>query len=331
MEQHSIDIIIPWVDGSDPAWQEQFRRYLPQSEKEDDFAPNRYRDWGLLPYLFRGIERFMPWVRKVHFLTNGQLPPWLNTRCERLHLVTHSDCLPADCLPIFSSRPLDMTLHRIPDLSEQFILFNDDFFVLQPMSEEDFFHHGLPRDMAIIHPPFTGRVGCCELCDTDVINRHFLKRNVIRQRPGLWFNPKYGKQIWYNLMFLPDYTFCGFHNFHQPQSFLKSTFEEVWREEPELLDRECHHRFRSLYGVNQYVFRYWQLATGRFVPTNIKHRAALYGIQDWSLPRIERIIRSRSSKIIIINDEKDSNFEVAQPIIQAAFESIFPEKSMFEI
>jgi hypothetical protein len=83
--------------------------------------------------------------------------------------------------------------------------------------------------------------------------------------------------------------------------------------------------------VNQYVFRYWQLATGRFVPTDIKHRAALYGVQDWSLPRIERIIRSRSSKIIIINDEKDSNYEVAQPIIQAAFESILPEKSMFEI
>ena len=46
-----IDIVILWVDGSDPAWQAQKRKYLPPEEKDSNSA-NRYRDWGLLPYWF---------------------------------------------------------------------------------------------------------------------------------------------------------------------------------------------------------------------------------------------------------------------------------------
>jgi hypothetical protein len=330
MEQHGIDIIVPWVDGTDPAWQAEFKRYLPECSDEDDVNPNRYREWGLLPYWFRGIEKFMPWVRKVHFLTNGQVPPWLNTQCEKLHLVTHADILPADCLPIFSSRPIDLAMHRIPGLSEQFIYFNDDFYVLQPLTPDDFFHHGLPRDMAIVHPTHTGREGCCELFDTNVINRHFRKRALFRKYPRRWFSPSYGKFLWFNLASLPDFDFCGFKNFHQPQSFLKSTFEELWQKEPDILNRECHHRFRDIYSPNQYIFRYWQFATGRFYPTNIRNRAELCSILDWTMPQVERTVRQRSIPVIIINDEPESDFDRWQPVLLDAFQSILPEKSMFE-
>jgi hypothetical protein len=330
MQSKDIDIVIPWVDGSDPAWQAEYRRYLPESEAGEEHSVNRYREWGLLPYWFRGVERYMPWVRKIHFVTNGQLPPWLNTDCEKLHLVKHTDILPADCLPIFSSRPIDMTVHRIPGLSEQFILFNDDFYILQPMTPDDFFHRGLPRDMAIIHPPYAGRVGCSELCDTEIVNRHFMKRKMFQAHPLKWLTPLYGKDLRFNLMFLPDWSFCGFKGYHQPQSYLKSTFEEVWQAEHDRLDSECHHRFRTLYGVNQYLFRYWQFATGRFYPSNIRRRSALYSILDWSMPEIERTIRTRSHAILVINDEEESDFERHQPVLKAAFESILPQKSSFE-
>ena len=47
-----IDFVIPWVDGSDPAWREEFQRYSPT--KGTDAGENRYRDWNNLRYWFRG-------------------------------------------------------------------------------------------------------------------------------------------------------------------------------------------------------------------------------------------------------------------------------------
>ena len=137
--KYPIDIVFPWVDGSDPAWQESKRQYSGSPADDDEV---RFRDWGLLKYVFRGIEQNLPWVRKVHFITCGHLPEWLNTDCPRLHVVKHSDYIPEQWLPTFSANPIELNIHRIPDLSEQFIYMNDDMFFVKPMEPEDFFRNG---------------------------------------------------------------------------------------------------------------------------------------------------------------------------------------------
>ena len=72
-----IDFVIPWVDGSDQEWIELFNKYAPSGKKKNiDFSAERYRDYGLLKYWFRGVEKFAPYVRNVHFITNGQKPDW---------------------------------------------------------------------------------------------------------------------------------------------------------------------------------------------------------------------------------------------------------------
>ena len=45
-----MDIVITYVNGLDPVWQQDYERYtnIPILEK-------RFRDWGTLRYLFRGI------------------------------------------------------------------------------------------------------------------------------------------------------------------------------------------------------------------------------------------------------------------------------------
>ena len=91
-----IDIVFPWVDGSDPVWQESKLSYSSLSADDKEI---RYRDWGLLKYIFRGIDQNLPWIRKVHFITCGHLPDWLNTDCSKLHIVKHSDYIPSEWLP----------------------------------------------------------------------------------------------------------------------------------------------------------------------------------------------------------------------------------------
>ena len=63
-----IDFVLPWVDGGDPAWRAERARYAPEAA-DGDASEVRYRDWGTLKYWFRGVDRFAPWVRKVHFIT----------------------------------------------------------------------------------------------------------------------------------------------------------------------------------------------------------------------------------------------------------------------
>ena len=76
-----IDFVIPWVDGADLEWKKSFNQYCPkEKQKLIDLSDERYRDYGLLKYWFRGVEKFAPYVRKVHFITNGQKPAWLNIK-----------------------------------------------------------------------------------------------------------------------------------------------------------------------------------------------------------------------------------------------------------
>lgn len=91
-----IDFVITWVDGNDPDWQKQKMEYSMQpdlSQKQDD-RKERYRDWDLLRYWFRGVERFAPWVRRIHFVTWGHLPSWLNKEHPKLNIVNHKDFIP---------------------------------------------------------------------------------------------------------------------------------------------------------------------------------------------------------------------------------------------
>jgi len=73
------------------------------------------------------VEQFAPWVRKIHFVTCGQKPEWLNADHPKLSLVNHSDYIPQQFLPTFNSSLIEIYLHRIPDLTEHFVYFNDDF------------------------------------------------------------------------------------------------------------------------------------------------------------------------------------------------------------
>ena len=174
-----IDIVILWVDGSDPAWLEEKSKYTPPAAKDSNSA-NRYRDWGLLPYWFRCIEKHAPWVRKVHFVTWGHVPAFLNLNAPKLHVVKHTDFIPAEYLPTFSSHAIEMNIHRIPDLAEHFIYFNDDMFLLRPMTEEDFFRNGFPCTCGREVPwAFNGNVGIWEHAvanNLGFINKHFSKR-----------------------------------------------------------------------------------------------------------------------------------------------------------
>ena len=144
MNNEKIDFVILWVDGNDKAWLEEKNKYL---NIKGDSGKNRFRDWDNLQYIFRGIEKHADWVNKIFFITWGHLPKWLNTDNPKLRIVKHEEFIPKEYLPTFNSNVIELNLHRIKDLSEKFVLFNDDLFILKDLKKEDFFKSNLPNDI----------------------------------------------------------------------------------------------------------------------------------------------------------------------------------------
>lgn len=330
-----IDFVIPWVDGSDKAWQQSFNQYAPKGAEIDDARAERYRDWGLLKYWFRAVETFTPWVRRIHFITCGQLPEWLNTAAPKLHWVRHEDYIPKKYLPIFNSHPLELCLHRIEGLSERFVYFNDDTFITRPLPEERFFRNGLPCDTAVcnlLQPTMEGVMTHIMANNMALINRQFSKRQAIRQNLSKWFNLRYGTQQLRTLLLYPWPEFSNLYEHHQPNAYLKSTFEEVWNLYGEHLLATSMTRFRDIANCNQWLMRDWRLVKGEFYPINVaRHsRSCILGKDDFE--GIRNDILEQRLELLCINDYQLSPAQInqMQPALVAAFETILPHKSSFE-
>jgi hypothetical protein len=131
-----MDAVYTWVDGRGAGFQASYGRYADPSEA---MRANRYRDNGELRCSLRSLLRHAPWVRRVHILTNGTMPRWLDGSHPRIHAVTHAEVFPdPDCLPCFNSHAIEMCLHRIPGLTRRFLYFNDDMFLRRDVQLRDF-------------------------------------------------------------------------------------------------------------------------------------------------------------------------------------------------
>ena len=76
-----IDFVVLWVDGNDPEWRAEKAKYQG-AVTDDSNSVNRFRDWGLMPYWFRAVEKFTPWVHKIHFVTCGRIPEFGSSEIE---------------------------------------------------------------------------------------------------------------------------------------------------------------------------------------------------------------------------------------------------------
>lgn len=326
-----IDFVIPWVDGNDVEWKKDKEKY---SEKKLNTSNNinRYRDWDNLRYWFRGVEKFAPWVNKIHFVTYGHLPNWLNTENEKLHIVKHSDFIPKKYLPTFSANPIELNLHRIDGLSEQFVYFNDDIFLCRSVRDTDFFKNGLPRDTAVadIFYPHGDKIWQNMLLnDVDLINKNFEKKKVLVKNLNKWINLKYGKYLIKNLLLLNWNKFSSIQDRHLISNMLKSTYEEIWNVESKLLDKVCCNKFRTSEDVTQYIIKWWQMCKGKFIP-RAPYKGKVFSISNNNEEIIESIEKSKYTFVVLNDNNVDVDFEKAKNEIINAFEKILPDKSSFE-
>lgn len=143
----SIDAVIAWVDGQDPKhFQKRTKRQkelnLPISE---NLSSTRYESNYEINYCVLSILKYAPYINNIFIVTDQQTPKIFEDcernypgSSERITIIDHKELFP-DYLPNFNSLSIATTLSNIPGLSDRYIYFNDDVFLIKPTQEEDFF------------------------------------------------------------------------------------------------------------------------------------------------------------------------------------------------
>ena len=162
-----VDIVVTYLNERDEKWQEDFNYWKDKEIKEGKASPNnrqafgeeRTREWDAFKYWFRGVEQNCPWVNKVFLIVQNErhIPEWINRDHPKLRIVYHEEYIPQELLPTFNAMTIGMYVAHIKDLSENFIICDDDFYFLNPIKEDRFFKYNKPVHLNNIVPyvPYT--------------------------------------------------------------------------------------------------------------------------------------------------------------------------------
>ena len=293
-----MDAVITYVDGNDPVWKKDYEATtnVPVMDK-------RFRDWGTLKYLLRGIQTKMPFIRNVYLVVShpSQVPQWANQ--EQLRIVLHKDIIPAEFLPTFNCNPIEMHLHRIPGLDEEFIYFNDDMFPVGDCRPEDFFRNGKPVIGYYRHLLASGMYK--KICR----NSDRLARKALGMKPSCFFTR-------------PQ---------HICSPMLKSQCDELYAKVEEEIRKTSATRTRTEENLNQYLFLDYMNYKGMVIHEKISNKH--YSVAVASADTLREFLHNPTRNLVCINDVRlsEARYESLRGAILDAFESTFPVKSRFEL
>ncbi|EJA7360947.1 MULTISPECIES: Stealth CR1 domain-containing protein [Vibrio] len=328
-----IDAVILWVDPSDEKWLEDYCKYTGK-DKASILDSNRFKDWNTLLYLFRSIDFCLPWINKVHFITCGHLPHWLNKEHEKIIFHSHKDIFENHSdLPTFNSSAIEINIVNIPELAEKFIYFNDDFLVLKKTNEDRFFIENKPVDFLRLDWPKDNPIikykhrrsewQSMILNNLRLINEEFDIKDISIPLKDLKGRELFKQKI---LSMMPKIT--GFEHYHHVQPYLKSSLQKIntiFRQE--YLDTSAS-RFRKHENISQALYRYYQLCSGDYYDKDFKdHKVFKLTTHDYI-----KSIDLKSCNIVCLNDNySDSCFDESKRVLAQKLEEIFPKKSSFEL
>lgn len=292
-----MDVVITYVDGNDPVWRNDYERHVGKN-----ILTKRFRDWGTLKYLLRGIEVNMPFIRNVYLVVShpSQVPDWVDQ--SNLRIVLHRDFIPSEYLPTFNCNTLEMHLHRIEGLDNEYLYFNDDMFAVGPCKETDFFRNGRPVINFSKHMFASG-----------------MYKKICRNSDTL------AKEV----LGLPSS-----RTFVRPQHICTPMLKDECEKLYDMIGdgvKSSSTIIRTGENCNQYLFIDYMYYIGKVIPEKLscKH----FSVAIASAGSIRKFIANPTRKLVCINDVHvgQKRYEVLRAAILDAFEKRFPARSRFEL
>lgn len=292
----NIDFVFPYVTSDDINWQQLYKNALTGSESDWAAGVERFRDNGMLKYVFRSIETHMPWINKVHMIvmSDSQVPRWINR--NTVDIITHDEFMPKELLPTFNSCTIDMFLSRLPRVSNNFIFSNDDLITFKDLPSTYFFHGSTP-----------------------VYNINL--RNYKTTAPG-----DITRQNVYNLILNTNQSGRVVTTQHGTVSYRKDWIQECFEKYQKEIINSCS-KFREPKNYNQYLYAFYQMFEKTIL--NDSKDIISYTVKS---SQVNKIFEDEfeSHDFICINDDNSAIKDVWDEIIKK-IDRLLPNKSKYEL
>lgn len=300
MLQNNIDVVIAYVDNTDINWQNQLSVCIQQPNEYDNFQEvrsERFRSYGTLPVLTKLIRSKMKFVDNIYVIValESQIPDELKN--SDVKFILHNEIIPEQFLPVFNSQTIEMFIHRIPNLKEHFIYFNDDIFPIKELNITDFFYDNKP----VTH-----------LRRWSFQNIHTQFRRVCFNS-FLVANESAGNITDINNLLFP---------YHSVSPMFKSDCDELYEKNKATIFKSIS-KFRQQFNMNQYLYSIYSCLKRGYIDQS--------GVFDYTwlthiLNSANYLLKEQQAKIICINDKgsqiSDDDFGIYKEKLILTLESL---------
>ena len=227
----AIDAVITWVDGADPNYQMKYRKYFAgRSNIKKQFLQSNE-----ITLCIASILKYAPFIRKIFIVTDGQSPNLDEIKdfahLDKIKIIDHKEIFYGveEFLPTFNIRSIDAVLYKINDLSEKFIYFNDDMFLIKKSSPKEWFI----ENKAVLSGNWAKTYNIQPLKKISNMIKH-----VFKIRPS------------YNAAQSRSANIAGFkrkyfRSYHSGRPQIKSIIKSFYEKNPNMLKKQLKHKFRN--------------------------------------------------------------------------------------
>ncbi len=307
-----IDAVITWVDGSEP----NYKLKLEENLKNKKIINRQYTQANEIDFCVASIIKFAPFIRKIFIVTDKQKPKFSRIRhmvsLEKIEIIDHEEIFRdnLDCMPSFNIRSIDALLFKIKNLSDKFIYFNDDMFLIRETNKKDWF-----KDNKAVLTGSWAKTYNKQLIKTI---SHKIK-NLLNIRPS--FNAAQSKAA----------NIVGFHNkyfksFHCGRPQIKSVIKDFYNKNPQRLTNQIKYKFRNGRQYMPYSLC-WHLLIKEnlYVESSTNKLVEINKSRNLSAKKLEKILKSIDSKaeVKFLNIQ---DLNMAEPETQQVFQNWFVKK-----
>lgn len=311
-----IDIVVTYLNERDEKWRKDFT-YWKNKEIQDGkakadnrqaFGVERTREWDCFKYWFRGIENNCPWVNKVFLIVQNEnhVPKWLDINNPKLRVVYHEEYIPKELLPTFNAMTIGLYVSNIKDLSDNYILCDDDYYFLNPIKQERFFRDNIPVHLNNKWP-FMYYSGDC-LKGTDKVFYHILNNDLEFEQRFMKEKVKYGF-------------------YHLPEAKCKSFEQDILTKcHEEILNHQITSKFRNKSNLCSYMYSDLLKICNKAIIDN-----PYYNCSYCTLKSTVDFNDYKDKDIVCFNDtEQLDDYDKTKKKLIDFLDNKFPNKSKFE-
>ena len=315
-EDLPIDVVYTWVNDQDSAWQQArelwYRREYPEAPLASGAGDTkRFRNREELRYSLRSIYTYMPYVNHIYIVTCGQRPSWLKDH-PKISFIDQKEIFKNSTdLPTFNSMAIETNLHRISNLSERYVYFNDDVFLTEMTVPANFFTlDGKIRLFFSKHEMETGEVSSKD-------NGFF----AASKNTANLLQDFYGKKKRYT-------------HAHTPFPSLRSVAFRAESMFPEVFSLVSSHHFRSRndFTITNGLIPYVALYSGQAEESLFSSLTWMFGDKSEKDKRAFEEVRKHPPQFVCIQDslEDASKAEKTDKRLKQYLQILFPNKAPWE-